>query len=149
MTQPRRCKDCPPDGRLRPVVPNYPGPRCATHKRAHRKRMREQAHARRLESNFSFTAEQYAALKDWQGGSCWGCRRANGATKNLAVDHDHNCLADHPPDRGCPECVRALLCGPCNQILGRYDIAALCRLIEVLTDPPAQRFRRGDPPPRL
>lgn len=141
----RQCKDCETDRRPAP----HPGPRCATHHRAWRRRSKDLAHARRLQSGFELTAERYAALKMWQGGKCWGCRRANGKTKHLAVDHDHNCPAGHPPDRGCRECIRALLCGPCNQILGRLGVDALARLIEVLVDPPAQRFLRGDPPPRL
>lgn len=143
MTAPRRCKDCSPTARLRPTVPGVPGPRCATHAREWKRRSRALAHARRLESNFELTPEQYAALKAWQGGKCFGCRKATGATKNLAVDHDHRCIAGHPPERGCIRCIRALLCGPCNQIIGRLDIEALARLIQVLVDPPAQRFFRN------
>ena len=40
-------------------------------------------------------------------------------------------------------CVRALLCGPCNQIIGRLGVEALCRLIQVLTDPPARKWLAG------
>lgn len=124
------------DGRPRP------GPRCVTHWRARRKVVRHNSHAKRTEKNFGLTAEQYWALYALQGGKCFGCRRATGKTKRLAVDHDHELAKehDHPVEQGCPYCVRCLLCGQCNQILGRYDVLALLRLIEVLTDPPARRW---------
>lgn len=132
MTAPRRCKDCSPTARLRPTVPGVPGPRCATHAREWKRRSRALAHARRLESNFELTPEQYAALKAWQGGKCFGCRKATGATKNLAVDHDHNTGLAY-----------GLLCGPCNRdVLGwsYRQIAYFERAIEYLTNPPAKQL---------
>ena len=85
------------------------------------------------------TGEQYWALYEAQGRRCFICQRATGATKKLAVDHDHHRGCGHAPETGCPDCVRALLCGPCNQMIGRWNVAALRRAIEVLTEPPAQR----------
>jgi hypothetical protein len=69
---------------------------------------------------------------------CYGCGRAKGKTKRLAVDHDHRCDAGHPPEFGCPKCIRALLCTYCNEVMGRLDADALRRLIEVHENPPAQ-----------
>jgi hypothetical protein len=71
---------------------------------------------------------------------CFICQRATGKTKRLAVDHDHDCDAGHDRNMGCPKCIRALLCGPCNRLVGFLDAEALARAIEVLTNPPAQRF---------
>ena len=116
-------------------------------------------HGKRIAKAFGIDRETYdylyerqksylATLFNWKGvrlrGACYGCGKATGKTKALAVDHDHECAlkngTDHGPEVGCLQCIRALLCGQCNTILGRYDAGALGRLIEVLEDPPAQRF---------
>lgn len=136
------CKDCLAEG-VPTVRPSpHPGPRCYTHWRQVSKARRVTAHARRVQSNFGLTQQQYWSLYESQGGSCYICQRATGRTKRLAVDHDHGCAQGHPPDQGCPRCVRALLCGPCNQMLGRCGVEALGRAIKVLTDPPAQATLR-------
>ena len=131
-----RCKDCAPDARPRKVTP--PGPRCAEHHRARKALIKARAHGQGI-AKYGITPDEYAALKASQGGACYICGRARGTKKNLAVDHDHDLgLGRHS--------VRALLCTTCNRIvLGRYDVAALRRAIEVLEDPPAQRYLRGHP----
>ena len=141
------CKDCVSEGITteRKIAVDktgkpYPGPRCVTHHRLEKKRKSKAAHAKRTEANFGLDGDEYWDLHAWQGGLCWICRRSTGAAKRLAVDHDHGCDEGHPPERGCRECVRALLCGPCNQQIGWWNVDALYRAIEVLTDPPAQRF---------
>jgi hypothetical protein len=63
--------------------------------------------------------------------------------KRLAVDHDHKLakLHDHPEEKGCPECIRGLLCRNCNRnILGRLhdDPEALERGAFYLRNPPAR-----------
>ncbi len=56
----------------------------------------------------------YVETLERQGGGCAICHAAPGR-KRLHVDHDHaHCAAS----RGCPECVRGLLCSPCNTGLG-------------------------------
>lgn len=65
---------------------------------------------------------------------CPGCRRATGATKALAIDHDHALERAGLPMR---ETVRGILCGPCNQTVGRYSPEALRRLADYKEDPPA------------
>ena len=67
---------------------------------------------------------------------CAGCMRATGATKALAVDHDHELERQGLPTR---ETVRGILCGPCNQVIGRLGAAGLRRLADYLDDPPAPR----------
>lgn len=128
----------------------FPGPRCATHHRSWKKRSRELAHARRLESKFSITAEIYWALYEAQGGKCFICQVASGKTKKLAVEHDHRKCAEeaaaaglpppHPPEQGCPNCIRCLSCGRCNKLIAFLGVEALCRAIEVQVDPPARKI---------
>lgn len=144
-----RCQDCVAEG-----VPTdrklatdrngdlRPGPRCVTHWRSRKKTLSHTAHARRLAENYELTPEQYWALYAMQGGKCFGCQHATGKTKRLAVDHDHELALEHghDPKKGCIHCVRCLLCGQCNQIIGRLGVEALCRLIQVLTDPPARKW---------
>lgn len=50
-----------------------------------------------------------------QGGVCALC----GTEGRLELDHDHGTC--HPGERGCPFCVRGLLCGPCNTDLGAWE----------------------------
>jgi hypothetical protein len=141
------CKDCIAEGvtRARPTPHGGPrSPRCVTHHRARRKNQRDRSHARRTEATYGITTEQYWSLYDAQGCRCFICQRATGHRKRLAVDHEHHRVGcEHAPETGCPLCVRALLCGPCNQLIGRWGVTALTRAITVLTDPPAQRVLHG------
>jgi hypothetical protein len=143
------CKDCKAEGvttvrkpALKRDGSTQPADRCVTHQRALKKRRSSAAHGQRVEKNFGITAEQYWTLYAMQGGKCFMCQWATGATKRLAVDHDHELALghDHPPEQGCMWCVRCLLCGPCNQTVGRLGVEALCRGIQVLTDPPARKW---------
>lgn len=141
------CKDCGSQTRPAP----YPGPRCATCWRAEKKRRKINARMRHVERTYGLTPADYDTINEGQGGVCFVCRKAKGITKALAVDHEHNKPGcDHPPDVGCRWCVRCLACTTCNRIvLGRYDVAALKRAIEVLEDPPAQRLLRNATVSRL
>jgi hypothetical protein len=118
----------------------HPGPRCASHHRAESKRVREANRNRRVQNVYGLGTTDYAELKEFQGGVCAICRRANGRTRALSVDHDHQCCNG---PRSCGTCVRGLLCRPCNDILGhlRDDVAAFERAIEYLNYPPMKRFR--------
>lgn len=86
------------------------------------------AHARALEKRYGITRKDYDDLYAAQGGVCYICRRANGKTRRLSVDHDH--VSGR---------VRGLLCRPCNNILGhlRDSIEAAERVVAFLKDPPA------------
>lgn len=137
-----------------------PGPRCEEHHHARRREVSKVNHGKRIEKAFGITTAIYdylyeaqkryiATLVNWKGeplhGVCYGCGKAKGeGRRRLAVDHDHRCNelngTDHPPEVGCPLCIRSLLCAYCNEILGRLDAGALRRLVEVLEDPPAQRM---------
>lgn len=117
-----------------------PGPRCFTHKHARKNELRDKNHAVRLDKIYGITSEFYWALYEAQGGKCYICQRATGKTKKLAVDHDHSCCNGSV---SCGECVRGLLCGPCNQgVIGHLynSIEALQRAIDYLNDPPARKL---------
>lgn len=139
----KSCKDCralvelgelSPASLQRPAP--FPGPRCATHHRAARKRRAADTHGRDVLRRFGLTAEEYARLFAYQGSRCAICRRATGATKRLAVDHDHTCC---PGPTSCGRCVRGLLCGPCNGMLAhaRDDAELFRRAMRYLAEWPA------------
>lgn len=116
----RICKDCKAEGQrtIRPAP--HPGPRCHTHHNAAKRNRRLAAKVRRVEQTYGLTGEQYDALYAFQGGKCALCQVARGTSgKRLAVDHDHHqaMLDGHDPDKGCPKCVRGLVCSTCNDVL--------------------------------
>lgn len=64
---------------------------------------------------YGLDRDAWAAILLGQGGGCGLC----GATTDLlVVDHDHACCG---PIRGCRSCLRGLLCGFCNRVLGRIE----------------------------
>ncbi len=135
MTQ-HQCIDCAAGKggiRPRPVVEGVTPLRCRTHLRELKTRQRKQARARHVERTYDITAEDNHELFLFQGGRCWLCRKATGATKSLAVDHDHQTNE-----------VRGRLCGPCNQFIGKLgdDPDAARRLVSYLTgDTPYRRLK--------
>jgi hypothetical protein len=141
-----RCIDCLAMGRITSraaIHGSADGPRCDEHWRAEKRRRSDVEHGKRIELMFGITGEQYWAIYQAQGGKCYGCQRATGKKKRLAVDHRHNkpgCR--HHPKTGCPKCIRALLCGSCNTVVARLDVPALKRLIYVLEHEPAQEILR-------
>lgn len=132
-----QCIDCKTgDTGIRPrkiVTAEGRPKRCATHETARLRGARKQARARQIERTYDISAEDAYELLLLQGGRCWLCQKATGATKSLAVDHDHATGE-----------VRGRLCGPCNQFIGRLgdDPAAAQRLVGYLTaDTPYRRLR--------
>lgn len=105
------CKDCSSATRKTP----HPGPRCVTCHRAVVKGRRLAAAEKRTLETYNLTPAERAEILLAQGGRCAICRRATGATKRLSVDHDHACC-NKPTS--CGRCVRGLLCGTCNKMLG-------------------------------
>lgn len=141
----KRCKDCASPTRKAP----HPGPRCATCHRQRTRAVKDRAFDQRLRSTYGITAKEYWAIYAAQGGRCaFGCR-ATGATKRLAVDHDHGGQgsARHQRRQGltpAPEAmrslVRGLLCGPHNMFLAEIgdDPQVFRRIAEYLESRPAQ-----------
>lgn len=85
---------------------------------------------------------EYDELYRFQDDHCYICQRATGATKKLAVDHDHKCCPKPPT---CGECTRGELCGPCNKLIGhvRDNPETLRRAAHYLIDPPYRRMKRS------
>lgn len=78
----------------------------------------------KLKAAYGITLDEYEAMRAAQGNGCAICGGVNASGRNLHVDHDHACC---PGGKSCGECVRALLCDPCNRSLGlmRDDPARL------------------------
>ena len=125
------CKDCATEGVQTGRPAPYPGPRCATHHRQVTKSRNSANHERMVQARYGLTEGAYNLLYVMQGGRCAGCQRATGATRRLAVDHNHATGE-----------VRGLLCRPCNRMVGwfRDDPATFLRLADYLVNPPARRF---------
>lgn len=128
MTKRKRCKDCISAGVSTHRLAKYPGPRCFTHHNAIRKSRRNYNHGEHIQKTYGLTTAEYQEIYKYQGGKCAICQRATGATRRLAVDHDHATGA-----------VRMLACQRCNRMLGhlRDDPEAFERAAECLRNPPA------------
>lgn len=116
----------------RPVVADS-GSRCATHWREEKARRKTASHEKRVQTTYGLGEGDYGRLYEMQGGLCAICRRANGRTRRLSVDHDHATGA-----------VRGLLCRPCNTMLGhgRDSVEFFERAVEYLNNPPAAGLAR-------
>lgn len=109
------------------LLPMTPAERKA--ERARQAARADRAHELRVMRVYGLPEGGYAALYEAQGGRCAICQWATGRTKRLAVDHDHVTGE-----------VRGLLCGPCNQTIGRLRDApdAFDRAAAYLRNPPAR-----------
>lgn len=112
------------------------------------RRRREAGRARNLRTRHRMTPEQYDDILAHQGGVCYICQRARGATRALAVDHDHAVARErcsHDPDESCEDCWRGLLCSRCNDMLGhaRDSREFFRRAMHYLRYPPAQIWFLG------
>lgn len=65
---------------------------------------------------YGITQQQYDAAMDA------GCAICGARDRKLHVDHDHSCCPQHGGHgpKTCGECVRGLICGPCNRGLGLF-----------------------------
>lgn len=147
MTKPRNtprgveCVDCKAERERRGLPPRaYPRPapyggprtpRCASHDRARRNLSKSGAHERRVQKVYGLKPGEYGAIYLAQGGRCFICQRATGASKALSVDHDHR-----------TGLVRGLLCSTCNKLLGhlRDNPVTAARIHRYLVNPPAREL---------
>lgn len=89
----------------------------AAHQATIKPRMKETA----LLWTYNLTPKAYDDLLQACGGVCCICRQGTpgaGPMRGLSVDHDHACC---PGSRSCGKCVRGILCGSCNALLGRLE----------------------------
>lgn len=68
-----------------------------------------------LRRRYGLTVEQHRALLESQGGRCAICQEAEPVEATWHVDHDHSCC---PGGDTCGNCIRGLLCPPCNRGIG-------------------------------
>ena len=88
-----------------------------------------------LAKRYSMIPATFDAMLASQGGKCAnpGCLADSPQRRgSFQVDHDHSCC---PGYTSCGKCVRGLLCGPCNRLLGqaRDSIAVLSGAITYLS----------------
>lgn len=111
------------DGRTQSGYPISGGRKPRTPRRA-----RRESHVQRT---YGVGPEALAELEEHQGNRCYGCGRATGAARALAVDHNHRSGE-----------VRMLLCSTCNRIVVGWQMrdnpVALIRLGLALIDPPTR-----------
>jgi hypothetical protein len=69
--------------------------------------------------SYGLTPAGYRAMLEAQAGGCAICGRQCASGRMLAVDHDHACCPD--PGKSCGRCLRGLLCGSCNQGIGKFQ----------------------------
>lgn len=71
---------------------------------------------RRLERDYHITMAAFEQMIADQGGGCAVCGGLpNGPGKRFHIDHNHGCC---PGVGSCGSCIRGLLCGKCNTLLG-------------------------------
>ncbi len=78
---------------------------------------------RRLHHMYKMTAGGFERLLLQQGGHCALCSTTqttghDGKKIRLHIDHDHSCC---PGMKSCGKCVRGLLCGGCNALIGMLE----------------------------
>lgn len=89
--------------------------------RERRKARKREVSDYQLRHNYGISLSQYEAMFQAQRGLCAACGKPEprldqqGKPRRLHVDHDHQHCERA---KGCPDCVRALLCGGCNMALG-------------------------------
>jgi hypothetical protein len=71
-----------------------------------------------IKSRYGLTREQWQALFDAQGGKCPICEEAFTKTREICVDHDHECCRGKVT---CGRCIRGLVCIFCNHLLHALD----------------------------
>jgi hypothetical protein len=72
-------------------------------------------------ARYGLTQERLNAMLEAQGGRCAICQTTEpggaGPSSGWHVDHDHICCSTRK--QSCGKCVRGILCGHCNRLLGQ------------------------------
>jgi hypothetical protein len=69
-----------------------------------------------LKYKYKLTPEQWEQRFDAQGRKCAICKKTEPTKKGWQTDHDHRCC---PGARTCGQCLRGILCAPCNMFFGQ------------------------------
>lgn len=142
------CKDCKADPVAKTPRPApHPGPRCDRHHRLRKRAVRLANRERVAVKQFGMQPGERTELAAFQDGKCAICGtgldydEAYYRWRQTAHDHDHGCC---PGKTSCGQCVRGLVCMPCNtEVLPRLDLAGARRLVAYYEDPPLARLRRA------
>ena len=84
------------------------------HRRAHPSASPAKKRENRMRYHYKLEPEDYQALLDATGGRCPICQNE----RRLVLDHDHSCCIGPVT---CGECLRGLICDPCNSSLGWFE----------------------------
>ena len=89
-------------------------------RRAYSAAHRFEARTKLLKKRYQLTPEQFQAMLDKQNNRCLSCGKVfgTGYMNRAEVDHDHGCC---PGRISCGKCVRGILCGQCNRLLGLVE----------------------------
>lgn len=111
------CKDSKPRAEFSSPSAPYCRPCMAAWARDNRKIL-PLAHRRAVELQWRYglTQEQFDAKLAAQGGKCAICKSDDPGPAGWQIDHDHACC--DRPKRGCPKCIRDILCANCNKAIG-------------------------------
>ena len=73
--------------------------------------------AKKMLSKYGMTVDEHDRMLAAQGGKCGVCGspEPRGKQAHWVVDHDHSCC---PGEKSCGDCVRGILCRPCNLAIG-------------------------------
>jgi hypothetical protein len=98
---------------------------------------------RYLWTTYRLTPHGFNEMLKRQGGRCAICQTDKPGRKGFNVDHDHSCCTG---SRSCGDCVRGLLCFPCNVGIGflRDNPATLRSALRYLAAPPNQQTQPSD-----
>jgi hypothetical protein len=108
------CRPCAAERQREWRVAN-PG-RIREHRQQHNERRKPARPAQRIKQTYGITLEDYERILESQQGGCGICGGPrNGPGKRFHIDHDHTCC---PWVGSCGKCIRGLLCGNCNTMLG-------------------------------
>lgn len=86
-----------------------------------------------LMKKYGLTHDDILKKLKTQGNVCKVCKSPDPKGVGWVVDHNHNCC---PGKYTCGKCIRAILCDPCNKLLGaaRDDMSILSSCIEYLME---------------
>lgn len=88
---------------------------------------------------YGLTPERWESIFNLQGRKCAGCGTTEPKIGQWTIDHDHACCPEIC--KSCGECVRGILCHPCNRALGLLGDrkTVLLNMAGYLENPPAKQ----------